>query len=188
MRAGATLRRRARWAGVGLVLIVVGAGCGSDDTDFSGPWSDEFEWAYAAATNDFERDVLADGVVSRLEYDEAASRLLDCLNAAAATAATIPTPYGGYNYEVRGGSTSAMAECTPGTTQLIEPLYVDVLRNPDNIDLAGALVACLRREGLVGPEFTAADLAKASQDPTVSPPPTTQRRGFGSAWWIRSVW
>ncbi|AQP49755.1 hypothetical protein BW733_01820 [Tessaracoccus flavescens] len=48
--------------------------------------------------------------------------------------------------------------CARGTTALIEPLYVDVLMNPDKLDPDEALARCFVAAGLVKAPFGAQDL------------------------------
>lgn len=67
---------------VGIVVAI--AACSSADTPAatapSGPYGQEISDARVSATSDFEKRALADGVVSRAEYEEAVRRQVACTN------------------------------------------------------------------------------------------------------------
>src|SRR5690606_30518412 len=68
---------------VGLLLVaamaVAGCSADADRGDLSGPYADDFTFALENATSNFERRVLADGVITADEYDEAHHLWLECM-------------------------------------------------------------------------------------------------------------
>lgn len=134
------------------------AGCSGSEPG-AGAWEAEYAWALEMATSDFERSVLADGEITRAEYEEATQRFLDCVNDQGASVATLDQ--GGYFiYEISGDLDlydEISDECRIGTNDLIETLYVDQITNPDNVDFEELTVDCLVRAGLVEEGFTVAE-------------------------------
>lgn len=139
-----------RTAPIALALALAATGCGGGgEVAARGPHHDVIVAAAQEATSDFERQVLEDGEITRAEYEEAVHRLVEC----ARDRGTRVTPLeqdGLYTYEVPISETSDrdMLECSEGTTQVVEALYGDVLRNPRNVDFEELVAECLVRSGL----------------------------------------
>lgn len=143
--------------GLCICILLWSTGCGTERQTANGAWERDFELAMREATSDFERGALADGEISRAEYEEAVSRYVECANGAGLV--VTPIPIGGYyNYEVTGPTNDdVMSSCGKGTTRLIESLYVGMLTNPNQVDYHELMVQCFRDAGLVGPEYSADD-------------------------------
>lgn len=151
---------RAAYVSLAALFVAVTAGCGGNEQPAEGPWAAEIEEARQQATSDFERDILNDGEITRAEYDEAIDRYLSCMEDAGVRVGT--EDMGGYyQYSVAGPSSDYDRhdpDCRRGTIQSIEPVYVAIVRNPNNEDLNELLVRCLKAKGLVPEDFTAQDL------------------------------
>ncbi len=157
---------------MGLAALVVGCS-GSAAND--GPYAEDFEGARSHATTAFERDVLDDGAISRAEYEEAFQRFGVCLQAAGQDA-TFETQAGFMTFSIAGRGRTAqdvdavVSQCQKGTTELIEPLYISVVRNPQNEYYWDVVVRCLQRKGLVDAAFTAEDYLHYFRDQAGSVP------------------
>lgn len=128
-------------------------------------------------TSDFERAVLEDGKVTREEYEEAMQRYVSCISDRGGSV-ELTDQNGYYVYEISGNVAhydQISGECSMGTNNLIEPLYVDTLRNPEKLDPDEALARCYIAAGLVEAPFNAQDLgdlmAAAGADPRSSGTP-----------------
>lgn len=157
------------------VIAGMGAGC-SAPSPTSDPYAEDFRQAKELATSDFERVVLEDGKVTRSEYEEAMQRYVSCISDSGSSV-TLKEQGGYYVYQVSGDIEhyDQISEiCARGTTALIEPLYVDVLTNPDKLDPDEALARCYVAAGLVEAPFGAQDLrdlmAAAGADGSVGTP------------------
>ena len=67
--------------------------------------------------------------------------------------------YGLFDTQISGSSNIALYEktestCEKGNNALIEPLYGDMLTNPEKIDFATVVVQCFIRSKLVPAAFT----------------------------------
>jgi len=141
------------------VIAGVGVGC-SGQPPTSDPYVEDFRQAKELATSDFERAVLEDGKVTRSEYEEAMQRYVSCISDGGGSV-TLKEQGGYYVYQISGSIEhyDQISEgCARDTTVLIEPLYVDVLTNPDKLDPDEALARCYVAAGLVETPFGAQDL------------------------------
>ncbi len=141
------------------VIAGVSVGC-SGPQPTPDPYSEDFRQAKELATSDLERAVLEDGKVTRSEYEEAMQRYVACIGDGGSSV-TLKEQGGYYVYQVSGDIEhyDQISEgCARGTTVLIEPLYVDVLTNPDRLDPDEALARCYVAAGLVAAPFGAQDL------------------------------
>jgi hypothetical protein len=106
--------------------------------------------------------VLADLSITRAEYEEAVARYVRCIEDAGA--AVKPVDQAGYYvYEISGdvGRYDAVADtCATGTRALIEPLYLNMITNPEAEDFADIVVVCLKRYNGVDEQVTGADLER----------------------------
>ncbi|SEH69373.1 MULTISPECIES: hypothetical protein [unclassified Leifsonia] len=126
---------------------------------FSGPFANEFAEAYKNSTSDFQREVLADGVVDKAELSEAQRRWVSCMTGRGFTATVSYGNPGSYSVKARIGYTqdsagTVVGECGVETTDYIEALYAEVIQNPTNKDYATLMVDCYRRLGVVGNDYT----------------------------------
>jgi hypothetical protein len=143
------------------VIVAVGA-CSSEESTDDNPYAAEFAAGLERATSDFEREVLSDLEITRAEYEEAVSRYVEC--AAEQGLSVAPVPQGGYytfSFRPTSDSDRIMDECRPGTIDVIEPIYVSTVRNPNNENLEDLQAACLVRKGLAPAGFTGEDYHEA---------------------------
>lgn len=120
-----------------------------------GPWADRIEQLRASATTDFQRDVLADGVVTRAEYEEAVQRVVSCM-ADAGNQLDLHEQGGYYTFGVLAGpGVDEQFDRCMGETGGLVGLYVDMFTNPDNLEFQDILTQCLKREGLLPDSVTA---------------------------------
>lgn len=140
----------ARGAAVTAFALIVLTACSTDSSqEFDGPYGARFTEALSRATSDFEREVLADGNVTRAEYEEAVHRFTGCMEDSG-NHVTLIDQGGYYVYEYRqgAGAEEAFERCAEGTTRLIESLYHSLVANPENQDWDEVTLACLKREEL----------------------------------------
>jgi hypothetical protein len=136
-----------------------------DKEDPSNAYSTEYQAALAAATSDFELKVLEDGEVSGAEYEEAMNLYFECLESRGLTVTPQRLGSGLYAFEVTGlwneaEVNAAIGECAEGTSEVIEPLYSMVSKNPRNRDVYELTAECLVAVGFVDAPFTAADFKR----------------------------
>lgn len=124
----------------------------------------ELEWARELATTDFQWEVLADGVVSRAEYEEAFSLFVSCMEEAGFPLSL--TESGGYYASteyVRGpGADGAFDRCQAGTVMGISGLYETRLINPEGRDVHELVVECLVREGALSEPISTQEFLDAA--------------------------
>jgi hypothetical protein len=154
----------ARWAAAAAAMFVLAtvSGCSSGQgaaIDTGNPYAAEFTQALADASSDFERGVLADGVITPEELQEAQRREVSCLADHAITAHYRTDSYGGTQLTVEGNQDEGvMSQCSRGTTDQILGLYDAIRVNPNHEDVNDLTAACLRRHGLAPDDFTGQDL------------------------------
>jgi hypothetical protein len=140
-----------------LVAAVLGA-C-SAPTEPADPYRPMVEQAAAQVTSDFERAVLADHKVTRGEYEEAVARYLRCANDQGVALSTIrQAGYYNYTFPQSAEAERIVTDCVRGTTELIEPIFVATLTNPNGEDLDDLIAECVVRKGLASPGYTGADI------------------------------
>jgi hypothetical protein len=127
---------------------------------FDGPWAAELAELYADAPNDFVRAALADGNVSDAEYAEMTERFRSCLADAGVT-------FNGFDPD--GAFTTSLAPGGRDTNEIVDDcsgpsghasigvLHDVMAGDPDNIDPAIAIAACLVESGQVPASYTAED-------------------------------
>jgi hypothetical protein len=156
-----------RWVAGGAVLVgALLGGCSSGQgaaIDTGNPYAAEFTQALADASSDFERGVLADGVITPEELQEAQRREVSCLTDHGITAHYRTDSNGSVVLDVQGYSgdepdQGVMSECSRGTTGQILGLYDAIRVNPNHEDMNDLVAACLRRHGLAPADFTGRDL------------------------------
>ena len=125
----------------------------------AGPWAQEFGESLALAS-DYEARVLRDGEISAAELADAQARDRACMRDA------------GYDLQVADDGTSSLSRidgtdlpetgfvdsvrrrCAHQFDMSITYLFNEVRRNPEKQDEAKITVACLRKSGLVGRDYT----------------------------------
>lgn len=155
----------------------------------SGPHAATFADARSRATSDFERQVLADDLITYAEYQEAATRWIACMTDAGEMASTEPDPDVPYavayvqHLDTMIGTPGAEATiavqdqvfttCAIGTIRLVDAVYRAVLTNPADEDMSTLIVACLQRQGIApasyGPEAFDADFVQHTGTPPFDP-------------------
>lgn len=160
------MRIRTRTTLISLLSVcaaLVLSGCGSDETvDPANPYAEEMLRAQSQATSDFEKEALKDGAVSREEYIEALDRYATCIRDKGAQVALVEAS-GIFVYEISGAVDfydSVADGCDKGTKGLIEPLYVDILADPQKKGIDAAIAECMVAMGAVDSSFTAADFVE----------------------------
>lgn len=141
---------------IGLVTLGL-TGCASDVEGVDwGPHAERYEELRHLVTSEFEREVLADGTITRGEYEEAVDRYVTCMGDAGFDVTTVDQ--GGYFvYEMASapGLDEADERCKVGRTLVIANLYIEQLTNPENVDYDVLTVDCFLRAGLVDETYTA---------------------------------
>lgn len=136
----------------------------SCQTSSPSAWAAEFELARAAATSDFERQVLADDEITRAEYEEAVQLYVECAHDAGVDISPVEQD-GAYIYAVDGliddATDLVLDDCAVGTTMQIEGLYSSIATNPDNEDWWGLFLRCMKDSGLVEEDATLAEVQQA---------------------------
>jgi hypothetical protein len=141
-----------------------GAAGRSEGTRLDGPWAQEFADAIAKSTSAAEREVLADGVVTQEELEDAHSGVRRCLADSGLEIHYFPD--GGFETSGPNGAVSTMPfeksdsilqACEGRYDTWITFLYEQTRRNPEQRDEATIEVACLRRSGVVDTSYSRAD-------------------------------
>lgn len=134
---------------------------GADDTDFSGPWAEDFRAAYQESESEYERSVIRDGMVTADELEDAHSRIDRCLRDSDLTVEYDPD--GGFEIASTVGEAPSndmsrtnrvLEACEARYDQRITMLFQQTRRNPEKLDDAKITVTCLRESGLVGPDYS----------------------------------
>jgi len=138
-----------------IAFLLVACSSQPSGTATSEAWVIDFQAAQRQATSDFERDVLADGAVTREEYVESVRRYIDCMqDNGYLTQAVDDLQSGVFQYRTSQeiGSTDIDDEvsdrCRSGTVEIVEPLYIGMLTNPMREDFNLLVLRCLQRKGL----------------------------------------
>lgn len=113
---------------------------------FDGPYSERLALAFDGARTDFERDAIRDGSISRAEYKMALRLFVDCMSS---NSVEVRLVEGGdyYSYELLDEQASLYEhyrpECKVGTVEFVEPLFVDMRMNPENLSIEQNVLNCL---------------------------------------------
>jgi outer membrane murein-binding lipoprotein Lpp len=170
------LREHGRAAAVVAGAVVVSlllAGCSADRTTkvdkstddaslrLAGPWAEDFRDALAHGVSDYEAGILADGQVTTAEVEDAHDRISRCLADSGYTIAYGAD--GGFEIgSLRGGApsndmkrtNSVLEACEEKYDEYVTMLFQETRRNPEKQDEAKITVACLRKAGIVGKDYT----------------------------------
>lgn len=166
-----------RTIAAGIVCGLLAAACaGSSPPESNG--SAEPDGAYAAdlrrarsgARSDLERAVLEDLVIERFEYEQAIDAYITCMTTSGIDVGT--NDQGGYYSFVAPGilDDDADARCREGTIDLIEPIFVGLVRNPNKQDFAELRTGCLKRRGVVDDSYTVEQFGSDARSSFVTAP------------------
>lgn len=134
--------------------------------EFTGPYAEEFRSDYESASSDFVRAVLRDGQVTEQEYSEMQSLFAKCL----ATSGIVIklNEDGSFNTTAPKSMTNDTSHaitvrCSKESGEdVIGSLYSFVHRNPEHLDENTIMAACLVRQKVVSPDYSAKDFARDS--------------------------
>jgi hypothetical protein len=126
-----------------------------------GPWTDEFREALRQGVSPYEAAVLSDGEVTAAELEDAHHHVRQCLRESGLGIEYDPD--GGFELSSRDGkypddffkrSDPVLRACEERYDEHVTMLFEETRRNPEKQDEAEITVACLRRAGLVGKDYT----------------------------------
>lgn len=147
------------------ILLIALTSCASESVE-RGPYYAEFEQALREATTDFQRQILADHVVTDAELNEARQRRADCLEGwgfytvddtnMAFSSNTYVAP--GDEQIERDRFDEAYGECEKGTTFWVSQLYYQVRDNPEKRDYQEWIAECFVNNGVRSNSYNKAEL------------------------------
>lgn len=149
---------------VGVMLLLLVAGCGKAEQSGPSPYRAQILEAARLAHTAFERNILKDGRITRAEYVSAEQRFMACVKAHGVAIAA-EQKFGTYTYVTSGDgatSDSVVEKCSTGTTYYIEALYNETVTNPQQQDAIVIRVRCLVKSGLAPAGYTAREYRQAS--------------------------
>lgn len=121
-----------------------------------GSYAAMFDQARQEATSDFERQVLDDNQITRVEYDEAVQHFVKCFTDKGINVKAEDQD-GFYRFSTTTDDDARFQQeegtCAEGTVALIEPLYIQTQQNPNNQDMSQLTADCLVNTGLADPSF-----------------------------------
>jgi hypothetical protein len=126
-----------------------------------GPWTEEFREALRQGVSPYEAAILRDGEVTAAELEDAHHRVRQCLRESGLDIEYDPD--GGFELSSRDGkypddfferSDPVLRACEERYDEHVTMLFEETRRNPEKQDEAKITVACLRRSGLVGEDYT----------------------------------
>ncbi len=179
MRASRTALAAAIAVGLALALSACGSGNeGGGPAAYvaaaaiaDGPWADEFRQAHDVAPNEFQRAILADGVIEDHEAWEALHRMAECLTDAGFPSEPIGPGSGNAMRRTDGGQQheptdaerarwwEASDACQTEWVGEIDALFHLTTINPENLPDDERFIACLADEGLAPAGFTFTEFA-----------------------------
>ena len=128
--------------------------------EHAGPWADEFAMALEKSESDSEREILADGVVTPTELEQAHDGVRRCL--ADSGLSITYRREGGFEVGGRDGgspgmpfeqSNAALEACETRFDAQVTFLFEQTRRNPARLDEATIEVECLVTAGVVEPSY-----------------------------------
>lgn len=155
---------------------------GAEVPIFTGPWADNFRFAYLNSQSDLQREVLKDGAIS----DQEISALRDAFIACAEQRGLVDVMYmadGSLSLSYGKGMSDRevddiVRDCGTPTTDGVEVLYAQIQTNPSNKDMATIMAECLVRVGLAPPGYSRQDYLRDS--PADSFPFDSNSTAFGA--------
>lgn len=146
--------RAARATGAAVALAAVPAlvaGCASTSDEPSvaptGAYAARIAELEGEIVSDLERQILADGTITREEYEEAHTRLQQCVEDGGGAVQLHPDEHGFYTYQVDAASEPIFLSCETGTTGVVAGLYRDMTVNPANEDFMTLIRDCMVAAG-----------------------------------------
>lgn len=130
--------------------------------EFSGEWAGEFSSAYRKSTSDFERKALLDEKISDAEFAEMETRFQRCLADQQITFSGFKTD-GAFDFRFADGfdpdkANAITDSCSASTgVNTIGSLYFAMKRNPQNLNEATIMAACLVKKNAVPQGYSADD-------------------------------
>lgn len=188
------MRRKAGASALLTVFVLVGCGAtepqeGLTEAARAAGTMDEtrtelLEEARERSTTDFERETLdraiANGGLTRQDYEEAFDRYQECAEAAGLQETYRKMPSGLYRLVEAGAGDSedstaaamdANAECADGTIMRIESMYALQVGNPHLLaDPRAAVIQCLYEQGHAQADYSTADFDRDMEDGMRSAP------------------
>lgn len=164
---------------VGCVAIGMLSACTGDaDAVDVSPWSDDVRSIGQKSKIELVRGITEDGEITQAEFGEVQQTYVDCHADQGFPLEVRPLEDGLWSYFGTGGPTDEGSdeawetvgkECSlsSGLTE-IEPLYAQVVVNPDREDLDELVVECLVGIGAVDKSYTAEDYREDLTNPEVS--------------------
>lgn len=153
------VRRPGRWRGAHVALATAAlatgvAACVPEPSLAEGPYAQEFALIVESDLSDFQREVLADEVVTREEYVAAHELLAECVSARGLQIEIEEQPSGALlvirpDGVESGDLDDAIAECSAGTTRGVSYLYTATLFNPARASFELLMGQCLVLSGAV---------------------------------------
>lgn len=139
-----------------------GGGSASPTPSISaGPWATDFASAFDDSESGYERGVLADGRITTQELEDAHAKIDTCLRDSELTISyfadggfEVGSTVGKSPSNDIGRTNEILEACEAEFDQSITFLFQETRRNPGKLDEAKITVPCLRKAGLVGPDYT----------------------------------
>jgi len=175
----ATSRRVAVWS-LGLTAALLLAGCSgtspgpahdntvkAGDKTFTGAWAQEYAQQYRRSGSEFVKKILADGKITEAEFSEVTEKYSTCLAAAGITfqgrRANGSTDFFFPNGVSADAANSAADACGRESGEdAVGGLYLAQHRNPQHLDEATIMAACLVKKEAVPRGYDAGDYSKDS--------------------------
>jgi len=127
----------------------------------AGPWKADFREALRGGVSRYEAAILEDGRVTSAELEDAHAHVQRCLSTSGLHIAYDPD--GGFALESVDGkypddfferSDPVLRACEKRYDEYVTMLFQETRRNPEKRDEAEITVACLRKAGLVGKDYS----------------------------------
>lgn len=175
-----------RTAAAALALSVLVTGCSARSASsvstgdpqalgLEGPWAQQFADAFARSESDSERAILADGVVTPVELEQAHDGVRGCLKDSGLTIEYYDR--GGFGLGGSDGgepplgfekSDALLRACEKRFDQTVTLMYEHTRRNPQNLDETTIEMACFKRHEVVPKSYSRADF-EADRDAGTGP-------------------
>lgn len=130
-----------------------------DAPSFTGPYAGELRQAWLDSDSEFVRSVIADQTVSDSEWAEVETRIADCFEKNGMKLRGYRDD-GSYELDTQGLEADKANEILPICESESGEKWLNFLRfaaaeNPDGTPIEDLVVACLIRNEVVGPDYTA---------------------------------
>lgn len=175
-----SVRRASAWlVACAVVSTMIGCAATSEDASgssaassgdvpqFSGKWAAEFAENYRGTDDETARAILAKETITDADYSEIGDAFIACMAAKDFTV-TIDDEYGAFtvtnSFDGEDPAVKAAYTACASGFNAVSGLRGQMLRNPQHLDENTIVAACLVKEGLVDPGYTAKDYARDMQD------------------------